>query len=100
MKKEFITETFQIAGVLGVASAFTMLVVGTLYIPNFPDLAFLIPFFAGTGLFFVGMYREAKYSETYDIPAFVHSRRSQMRAAVLGGVICAVITVVSIVHYI
>jgi hypothetical protein len=100
MKREFVTEAFTIAGVLTVASAFVLLVVGAFYIPNFPDLAFLIPFFAGTGLFFVGMYREAKYSETYDIPEFRHNRRFQMKAAVIGGVLCAVITVISVVHYI
>lgn len=100
MKREFITKTFQIAGVIGVALAFTMLVVGSIWIPNFPDLAFLIPFFAGASMFFVGMYREAKYSDTYGIDMYVSNRKVQMRSAVLGGVICAITAIISVIHYI
>lgn len=100
MKKEFVTETITIVGILGVLSALILLIAGAFWIPNVPDLAFLIPFFGGTSGFFVGMYREAKYSETYDIPYYISNRKMQMRAAILGGSISVIMTIISVIYFI
>lgn len=98
MKRELIITTFRIAGVLCVASALLILVLGAIWIPNVPDLAFLIPFFGGASLFFVGTYIEAKYSDTYGIPMYISNRKVLMRSCVLGGALCIASTVASIIN--
>ena len=60
------------------------------------DLVFILPMFLGTAIFFVGMYFEAKYEDTYGIPLYISNRKVRMRTAISGCVLSMVMRIVSL----
>lgn len=61
----------------------------------FPDLAFILPLFIGTAIFFVGQYFEGKYEETHGIDWYIHNRKVKMRTAIAGSIMSAVVASLS-----
>lgn len=62
----------------------------------FPDLAFIIPLFIGTAIFFVGSYFEAKYEDTHGIEWYIRNRKVKMNTAIAGCVMAAVVASLSL----
>lgn len=62
----------------------------------FSDLAFIIPMFLGTSIFFVGSYLEAKYEDTYGIDLYISNRKVKMRTAISGCTMSLVMAIVSL----
>lgn len=60
------------------------------------DLAFILPMFLGTAIFFVGMYFEAKYEDTHGIPLYISNRKVRMRTAISGCILSMVMSIVSL----
>ena len=60
------------------------------------DLAFVLPMFLGTAIFFVGMYFEAKYEDTHGVPFYISNRKVRMRSAIGGCILCIVVGVMSL----
>jgi len=60
------------------------------------DLVFIVPMFLGTAIFFVGMYFEAKYEDTYGIPLYISNRRTKMRTAISGCIMSIVMSIVAL----
>lgn len=60
------------------------------------DLAFILPMFLGTAIFFVGMYFEAKYEDTHGIPMYVSNRKVKMKTAVSGCIMSVVMSILSL----
>ena len=60
------------------------------------DLAFVLPMFLGTAIFFVGMYFEAKYEDTHGVPLYISNRKVRMRTAVSGCILSIVMSIVSL----
>lgn len=68
-----------------VLGALTILIgTGVGYFNQFTDLDFLLPFFAGTSIFFIAMFLEAKYEKTYDITEYKRDRKLKMFTSALG----------------
>ena len=60
------------------------------------DLAFIVPMFLGTAIFFVGSYLEAKYEDTYGIDLYISNRRTKMRTAISGCIMSIVMSIVAL----
>jgi hypothetical protein len=60
------------------------------------DLAFIIPMFLGTAIFFVGTYLEAKHEPTFGIPLYVSNRKVKMRTAISGCIMSVVMSILSL----
>lgn len=70
-----------------VLGALTILIgTGVGYFNQFTDLDFLLPFFAGTSIFFVAMFLEAKYEKTYGIEQYKKDRKLKMVTSAIGWV--------------
>lgn len=60
------------------------------------DLAFIVPMFLGTAIFFVGSYLEAKYEDTYGVDLYISNRKVKMRTAISGCIMSIVMSIVAL----
>lgn len=95
MKKvlEVLPTVLMAIGLVSILSSFVVLISALLGYLAFGELAFLIPFFTGMFLFFVGMWAEGKYADPN--PHYIN-RKTQMVAAILGGMLSVVMLFLSI----
>jgi hypothetical protein len=60
------------------------------------DLAFILPLFLGTSIFFVGAYIDAKNEDTYGIDFYIRNRKTKMRSAITGCLLSVVMSIASL----
>jgi len=60
------------------------------------DLAFVLPLFLGTSIFFVAMYIDAKHEDTHGIDFYISNRKVRMRSAITGCLLSVVMSIASL----
>ena len=95
-KPRRLINAIMILSMIPLLTAFGVLISAAAGYVWFSDLIFIIPMFLGTAIFFVGMYLEAKYEDTFGIPLYISNRKVKMRTAFSGCILSTVMSIVSL----
>ena len=95
-KKKRLVNGIMIVSMVPLLTAFGVLISAMAGYSWPSDLAFILPMFLGTAIFFVGMYFEAKDEDTYGIPLYISNRKVKMRTAFSGSILSMIMSIVSL----